>query len=98
MDLNVPEIGTPGQRALELNARTLSTPEQLEALERNLAEQAARESAERLRRQPQAALDSDAQQERELLGAWPGKMKGEGREAVRVLVLGGILITLWVRY
>ncbi len=99
LDLSTPEVGTPGRRASEPNAQ-VSTPEQLEALERTIAEQAAHASAEQLRRQLQAALDSDGQQERErqLIDAWPGRMKSEGRKAVQVLVLGGVLITLWVRY
>ncbi len=59
LELNAWEAGTPGRQASELNAR-VSTPEQLEALERTIAEQAARASAQQLRRQLQAALDRAA--------------------------------------
>ncbi len=86
--------------AWEQNAFEVDTPEELEALEREIGGQTARLGALLLQRQLQAHLDSQEQEarERKLLDALPGKMKSEGRQAVRVLTREGVEIILWVRY
>ena len=85
--------------AWEQNAREVGTPEELEALEREIRGQTARLGALLMQRQLQAHLDSEEQEARErtLLDALPGKMQSEGREAVRVLTREGVEIILWVR-
>ncbi len=87
-------------QALEEAALEVGTAEELEALERAIGELTARQGALLVQRQLQAHLDSEEQEarERELLDALPGKMKSEGREAVRVLTREGVPVVLWVRY
>ncbi len=86
--------------AWEQHVREVGTPEELEALEREIRGQTARLSALLVQRQLQAHLDSEEQEAREraLLNTLPGKMKSEGLEAVRVLTREGVEIILWVRY
>ncbi len=87
-------------RRLEQERHPVSSAEEVEALERAIREQTDRLAGLLLEHRLQAELDADGQQEREreLLAAWPAKMKSEGRKAVRILTRDGVEITLWVRY
>lgn len=87
-------------RDLEQEARVVSSPEELEALEREIMGHTNRLAALLLQKQLQACLDSPEQQEEEaeLIQRWPGRMKSEGYETVRILTAGGSFIQVRVRY
>jgi hypothetical protein len=86
--------------ALEHERRVVSSAEELEALEREIRAETDRLASVLLERQAQANLDSAEQQaaEAELIAAWPGRLKSEGRERVRIRTVEGGEIELRVRY
>jgi hypothetical protein len=86
--------------ALEHERRVVSSAEELEALEREIRAETDRLASALLERQVQANLDSAEQQaaEAELIEAWPGRLKSEGRERVRIRTASGWEIEVWVRY
>ena len=77
-------------RALEQEGPAVSGPEALEALERAIRELTERLAARLLEHRLQANPGAQGQleRERELLEAWPGKMKNEGFEEVRIRTSG----------
>jgi hypothetical protein len=87
-------------QALAHERRVVSGAEELEALEREIRVETDRLASVLLERQVQANLDSPAQQaaEAELIEAWPGRLKSEGRERVRVRTVSGGELEVWVRY
>ncbi len=65
-------------------------PEDLEALEREIRGYTDRLGVLVLQERIQALVDSPEQQEKEkeLIGSWPGRMRSEGYETVRIRTLG----------
>jgi hypothetical protein len=96
------EIEDVYKRLRELEEETLriSSPEDLETLEREIMGLTNHLGALLLQKKLQAALDSEEQQEKEaeLIRAWPGRMKSEGYETVWILTAGGFRIQVKVRY
>ncbi len=86
-------------RALEQEVRPVSNPEELEALEHERSRPTDTLAALLPEKQLQANLDSERQkaQEEKLIGSWPGKLKNEGYEEVRIRTLSGCVIKLRVR-
>ena len=78
-------------QALEHERRVVSSAEELEALEREIRAETDRLASVLLERQVQATLDSPEQQaaEAELMAAWPGRLKSEGRVRVRIRMANG---------
>ena len=87
-------------QGLEQERRRVHTPEELEALEREIRGYTDRLCALLLEMHLQASLDSEEQQEKEegLIRSWPGRLRSDGYERVRIFTLGGVWITVWVRY
>jgi len=87
-------------QALAHERRVVSSAEEFEVLEREIRAETDRLARVLLERQVQANLDSPAQQaaEAELIEAWPGRLKSEGRERVRIRTVGGGELEVWVRY
>lgn len=85
---------------LEQETRRVSSPEELEALEKEIIGYTNRLAALLLQKKLQASLDSEEQQEKEaeLIRSWPGRMKSEGMETVRIRTIGGSSIEVRVRY
>jgi hypothetical protein len=85
---------------LEKETRQVSSPEELEALEREIIGYTNRLAALLLQKKLQACLDSEEQQEKEaeFIRSWPGRMKSEGKETVLILTIGGSFIEVRVRY
>jgi hypothetical protein len=85
---------------LEQERRMVRSAEALEALEREIRAATDQLASVLLERQVQANLDSAEQQaaEAELIQAWPGRLKSEGRERVRVRTASGGEIEVQVRY
>jgi hypothetical protein len=78
----------------------VSGAEELEALEQEIRAETDRLASVLLERQLQANLDSPEQQvaEGELIKGWPGQLKSEGWERVRIRTVSGWQIEVWVRY
>jgi hypothetical protein len=87
-------------QGLEPERRRVHTPEELEALEREIRGYTDQLCALLLEMQLQASLDSEEQQEKEeeLIRSWPGRLRSDGYERVRIFTLGGFWITVRVRY
>lgn len=84
----------------EQENRQISSPEDLEELEREISEITNGLGALLLQKKLQAVLDSEEQQakEAELIRYWPGRMKSEGFESVKILTKGGFCIRVRARY
>ena len=80
--------------------RIVTTPEELEALERDLRERTDRLSSLMLGLHLQHSLDSeDLQAEQDLLVShWPKPLKNDGRVQVWVRTIGGHRVPVWVTY
>src|SRR5919109_3494103 len=87
-------------QGLEQERRRVHTPEGLEALEREIRGYTDQLCALLLEMHLQASLDSEEQQEKEeeLIRSWPGRLRSDGYERVRIFTLGGFWITVRVRY
>jgi hypothetical protein len=87
-------------RELEQSSRRVSSPEELEALEREIRACTDALANMLLERHVQASLDAEEhrEQEAELIRAWPPKRKQEGYETVRIHTASGLCITVRVRY
>jgi hypothetical protein len=87
-------------QALEQAMECVNGPEDLEALEREIRECTDRLGALVLQTRIQALVDSPEQQakEKELIGSWPGRLRSEGYEIVRIRTMGGFWIRIRVRY
>jgi hypothetical protein len=87
-------------QGLEQERRRVHTPEDLEVLEREIRGYTDQLGALLLEMHLQASLDCEEQQQKEedLIRAWPGRLKSDGYERVRIFTLGGIWITVRVRY
>jgi hypothetical protein len=72
----------------------------LEALEREIRGYTDQLGALLLELHLQASLDGEEQQkkEEELIRCWPGRLRSDGYERVRIVTLGGVWITVRVRY
>jgi hypothetical protein len=80
--------------------RVVTTPEELEALERDVRERTDRLSSLLLGLHLQHSLDSeDLQAEQDLLVShWPKPLKNDGRVQVWVRTIGGHRVPVWVTY
>ena len=87
-------------RELEQNSRSVSSPEELEVLEREIRAGTDALANRLWERHVQASLDAEEhrEQEAELIRAWPQKMKQAGYETVRIHTASGLCITVRVRY
>jgi hypothetical protein len=87
-------------RKLEQERRRVHTPEELEALEREIRGYTDQLGAWLLELHRQASLDCEEhqQKEEELIRSWPGRLKSDGYERVRIVTLGGVGITVRARY
>lgn len=87
-------------QGLEQERRVVRSAEELEALEREIRAETDRLASVLLERQVPANLDSAEQQaaEAELIDAWPGRLKSEGWEWVRIRTASGWEIEVRVRY
>jgi hypothetical protein len=87
-------------QGLEQERRRVHTPEELEAFERELRGYTDQLGALLLELHLQASLDCEEHQkkEEELIRSWPGRLKSDGYERVRIVTLGGVGITVWARY
>lgn len=87
-------------RMLEQEVGPVSSPEELEALEREIRRDTDALAALLLGIRLQASLDSQEhkEQEQELIRSWPGRWKNEGYEDVQVRTGSGFLIQVRVRY
>jgi hypothetical protein len=87
-------------QGLEQERRRVHTPEELEALEREIRGYTDQLGALLLEMHLQASLDSEEQQEKEeeLIRSWPGRLRSDGYERGRIFTLGGFWITVRVRY
>ena len=87
-------------QVLEQALEGVNCPEDLEALEREIRECTDRLGALVLQTRLQALVDSPEQQakEKELIESWPGRLRSEGYEIVRIRTLGGCWIRIRVRY
>jgi hypothetical protein len=76
------------------------TAEELEALEREIRGYTDQLGALLLELHLQASLDCEEQQKKEegLVRSWPGRLRSDGYERVRIVTLGGFWITVWARY
>jgi hypothetical protein len=85
---------------LEQERRRVHTPEDLEALERELRGYTDQLCALLLEMHLQASLDCEEYQkeEEELIRSWPGRLKSDGYERVGIFTLGGVWITVRARY
>src|SRR5919109_5682899 len=77
-------------QGLEQERRRVHTPEGLEALEREIRGYTDQLCALLLEMHLQASLDSEEQQEKEeeLIRSWPGRLRSDGYERVRIFTLG----------
>lgn len=87
-------------RELEQGSRSVTSPEELEALEREMRACTDALAGVLWERQVPASLEAEAQREKEAqwLEAWPQKMNHEGDETVRIRTASGLSITVRVRY
>src|SRR5918999_1854718 len=87
-------------QGLEQERRRVRTPEELEALEREIRGYTDQLGALLLELHLQASLDGEEHQkkEEELVRSWPGRLRSDGYERVRIFTLGGFWITVWARY
>ena len=84
---------------LEQERRRVHTAEELEALEREIRGYTDQLGALLLEMHLQASLDCEEHQkkEEELVRSWPGRLKSDGYERVRIFTLEGLWITARVR-
>ena len=87
-------------RGLEQERRRVRTPEEVEALEREIRGYTDQLGALLLEMHLQASLECEEhqQKEAELIRAWPGRLKSDGYETVRIVTLVGVWITVQARY
>ena len=87
-------------RELEQGSRSVTSPEEWEALEREIRACTDALAKVLLERHVQASLDAEAQREKEaeLIRAWPQKLKHEGYETVQIRTVSGLYMTVRVRY
>jgi hypothetical protein len=85
-------------QGLEQERRRVHTAEELEALEREIRGYTDQLGALLLELHLQASLDGEEQKEEELIRCWPGRLRSDGYERVRIVTLGGVWITVRVRY
>ena len=87
-------------QGLEQERRRVHTAEELEALEREIRGYTDQLCALLLEMHLQASLDGEEQQkkEEELVRSWPGRLRSDGYERVRIFTLGGFWITVRARY
>jgi len=87
-------------RELDQEKRGINSPEELEMLEREIMDITNCLAALLLQKKLQESLDSDEQHEKqaELIRSWPGRMKSEGYETVRILTAAGFIIQVRTRY
>lgn len=87
-------------QTLEHEMREVSSAEDLEALEREIRGYTDALASALLEKQVPASLDAGAQQAREaeLIQGWPGRLKSEGWEWVRLRTASGAEIMVRVRY
>ena len=85
---------------LEQERRRVHTAEELEALEREIRGYTDQLGALLVEMHLQASLDCEEHQkkEEELVRSWPGRLKSDGYERVRIFTLGGVWITVRARY
>jgi hypothetical protein len=85
---------------LEQEQRRVHTPEGLEALEREIRGDTDQLGGLLLELHLQASWDGEEQQEKEeeLVRSWPGRLKSDGYERVRIFTLGGFWIPVRARY
>ncbi|MCP4105644.1 MAG: hypothetical protein GY749_08925 [Desulfobacteraceae bacterium] len=85
---------------LEHEMRQINSPEELEALEKEILGYTNRLATLLLQKKLQSSLDSKDQQgkEAELIRFWPGRMKSEGYETVQIQTKGNFCIQVRVRY
>jgi hypothetical protein len=86
--------------SLEHDTRTVSSPEELEALEREILALTNRYAAFLLQKKLQDSLNSEEQQNNasRLVKTLPGRMRNEGYTIVEILTAGGFSIQVSVRY
>ena len=87
-------------QGLEQERRRVHTPEELEALEREIRGYTDQLGALLLEMHLQASLDCEEHQKKEeaLIRSWPGRLRSDGYERVRIFTLGGLWITVRARY
>lgn len=85
---------------MEQMPKLIGSPDELQNLEQEITEVTNRLAALILQKKLQESLDCDEQSEKEsgLIRSWPGRMKSEGYETVRILTTGGSHIEVSVRY
>lgn len=85
---------------LEQDLGKLTSPEELEELERAIRACTDTLASLLLERHVQASLDAEEQREKEaeLIRALPQKIKNEGYETVRIRTASGLCITVRARY
>ncbi len=78
----------------------ITSGEGLEALEGDIRRRTDELERLMLEHKLQQALDSEALKEaqRQLIKAWPGRLKNEGKQSVRLCIGNGLRITVWVNY
>ena len=86
--------------AIRKSSPKITTGEELEALEGEIRSRTDELARLTLEHQLQQALDSEALKEaqRRLIKAWPGRLKNEGKQAVRICIASGLWITVRVNY
>jgi hypothetical protein len=84
---------------LEQERRRVHTPEELEALEREIRGYTDQLGALLLELHLQASSECEEHQKKEeaLIRAWPGRLRSGGYERVRIFTLGGVGITVRAR-
>jgi len=87
-------------QGLEQERRRVHTPEELEALEREIRGYTDQLGALLVELPLQASLDCEEhpKKEEELIRCWPGRLKSDGYERVRIFTLGGVWLTVRARY
>jgi hypothetical protein len=100
VDREIREIHENLDRLQSESQPLASTPEALEALEREILEQTNHLAALLLQKRLQSLLDSEENKEKEaiIINAWQGRMKNEGYETVVIRTASGHEIRLRVRY
>jgi hypothetical protein len=78
----------------------ITSGEELEALEGEIRRRTDELGRLVLEHQLQQALDSEELKEaqRQLIKAWPGRLKNEGKQSVRLCIGSGLWITVWTNY
>ena len=87
-------------QGLEQERCRVHTAEELEALEREIRGYTDQLGALLLELHLQASLDCEEHQKKEedLIRSWPGRLKSDGYERVRIFTLGGVWTTVRARY